>query len=186
MSIPLHPNGRGYYQGEFRDAIGNNCSIQESCVPQSLWIGIQHPNPRRPIPNGWEPVVFPTNVIAKDVFGQPIGHATDTIFDTKAHLNRKHAQKILDIFQEYQDNKLITKHAFTDTHGVTITAYQDGEFLVIGPAQANPRTCTKGWQPVPYPPDTIFTTHMLLTHQQIQDLTPLLQHFIQTGQLPNG
>lgn len=48
---------------------------------------------------------------------------------------------------------------------------------VMGPA---------GWQPVPLPPGATTSARMHLNQQMVKDLLPLLQHFAETGDLPEG
>lgn len=41
-----------------------------------------------------------------------------------------------------------------------------------------------GWTPVEFPPDTSFRTRMHLTRAQVKELLPLLQNFVETGEVP--
>lgn len=43
---------------------------------------------------------------------------------------------------------------------------------------------TTGWVPYPVPDAVLMSTRMHLTQQQVADLLPILQHFAETGQLP--
>jgi hypothetical protein len=47
------------------------------------------------------------------------------------------------------------------------------------PAQNN---C--GWQPYKIPEDVLLTTRMHLTQEQVKQIIPVLQHFVDTGELP--
>lgn len=178
-------NLRGFYVGEFKDAANTPCSIQESSLgtEAAIWLGVDEVNPRRLTDNGWEPVPFPTNVPTNDVFGNPIGFHSDTLFNTRAHLTIQHVKVILTIFEIFQENKLAPTLTFPDRYDIVCTIQQDGEYLSLGPDNADPRICINGWKPVPYPPDTVFTTHMKLDHHHVTELTPLLQRFLETGYL---
>ena len=44
----------------------------------------------------------------------------------------------------------------------------------------------KGWTPVDFPKDTLFTTRMHLTVAQVKTLLPMLLHFADTGELPDA
>lgn len=41
----------------------------------------------------------------------------------------------------------------------------------------------KGWQDVPLPPETIVTSRMHLTQDQVRELLPHLQRFVETGEI---
>ena len=55
----------------------------------------------------------------------------------------------------------------------------------FGCNEANPRACIrgKGWQPVPFPQDTLFNTRMHLTRKQVIKLMPILLKFILFGNI---
>lgn len=40
-----------------------------------------------------------------------------------------------------------------------------------------------GWQPVPFPPETLFHSRMHLTQEQVKSLLPHLKKFVKTGSL---
>jgi len=42
---------------------------------------------------------------------------------------------------------------------------------------------TTGWVPYPIPNEVSLTTRMHLTRKQVKKLLPLLQHFVETGEL---
>jgi len=44
------------------------------------------------------------------------------------------------------------------------------------------KTC--GWVPYEVPKEVLMNTHMQLTQDQVKDLLPILQHFAETGELP--
>ena len=60
--------------------------------------------------------------------------------------------------------------------------------LWLGVQDANPLVLVpgEGWQPVSFPSDTLFSTRMHLNREQVEALLPLLQHFVDRGNLPHG
>lgn len=58
-----------------------------------------------------------------------------------------------------------------------IMASQAGQFGVF-----TSETC--GWVPYPVPNEVSMTTRMHLTREQVAELLPVLQHFVDTGELP--
>lgn len=42
-----------------------------------------------------------------------------------------------------------------------------------------------GWQPYEIPEDVLLTTRMHLTQEQVKEIIPVLQHFVDTGELPS-
>lgn len=53
----------------------------------------------------------------------------------------------------------------------------------LGINDCKPQVCVpgEGWKPVPFPHDTLFTTRMHLNKKQVAALIPLLQRFVETG-----
>lgn len=43
---------------------------------------------------------------------------------------------------------------------------------------------TVGWIPYPVPDEVLLSTRMHLTRDQVAELLPILQHFVDTGELP--
>ena len=43
---------------------------------------------------------------------------------------------------------------------------------------------TTGWVPYPVPAEVLMTTRMHLSREQVAELLPVLQHFVDTGELP--
>ena len=43
---------------------------------------------------------------------------------------------------------------------------------------------TTGWVPYPIPNEVLIHTRMHLTRDQVQKLLPILQHFVESGELP--
>lgn len=44
----------------------------------------------------------------------------------------------------------------------------------------------QGWTPVEFPEGTSFQTRMHLTRSQVKKLLPLLEYFVETGELPQS
>ena len=42
-----------------------------------------------------------------------------------------------------------------------------------------------GWQPYEIPEDVLLSTRMHLTQEQVKQIIPVLQHFVDTGELPD-
>jgi len=42
-----------------------------------------------------------------------------------------------------------------------------------------------GWQPYEIPKDVLLTTRMHLTQEQVKQIIPILEHFVDTGELPS-
>jgi hypothetical protein len=47
-----------------------------------------------------------------------------------------------------------------------------------------PTTQSVGWIPYPIPTEVLLKTQMHLTREQVAELLPILQHFVDTGELP--
>ncbi len=47
-----------------------------------------------------------------------------------------------------------------------------------------PTAQTVGWVPYTIPEEVLLSTRMHLTRDQVEELLPLLQHFVDTGELP--
>ena len=43
---------------------------------------------------------------------------------------------------------------------------------------------TVGWVPYPIPDEVLLSTRMHLTRDQVEEILPILQHFVDTGELP--
>lgn len=56
----------------------------------------------------------------------------------------------------------------------------------LGVARADPKVLIKGrgWVEFPIPDDVLLNTRMHLTIGQVKDLIPVLQHFVETGEIP--
>lgn len=63
-------------------------------------------------------------------------------------------------------------------------ATEDAIWLGIDDAAPKRLVPGQGWTPVEFPPDTSFQTRMHLTRAQVKKLLPLLQNFVETGELP--
>ena len=45
---------------------------------------------------------------------------------------------------------------------------------------------TTGWVDYPVPPNVLLSTRMHLTREQVAELLPILQRFVETGEIRNG
>ncbi len=60
----------------------------------------------------------------------------------------------------------------------------DPQIMVSQAAQLGIQTKeTSGWIPYPVPKEVLFNTRMHLTRKQVKDLLPLLQKFVETGEI---
>ena len=81
---------------------------------------------------------------------------------------------------------------FEDRYGVSCSLQKSSlattDAIWLGCDSANPRTMVrgKGWTPIDMPDGVLCNTRMHLTQDQVRDLLPFLQHFVDTGELPDG
>ena len=56
----------------------------------------------------------------------------------------------------------------------------------LGVDEPNPKSLNPGvgWEPYPLPKNVKCTTRMHLTRDMVRELIPALQHFVETGELP--
>jgi len=73
---------------------------------------------------------------------------------------------------------------FKDIYGTDCTLQKSSlaerEALWLGPHEASPQICIpgKGWQPVPFPEGTLFTTRMHLDKKAVRKLMVYLQNWL--------
>ena len=78
---------------------------------------------------------------------------------------------------------------FTDRYGNGCSLQESSlateRAIWLGIDEANPSVLIegKGWTPVEFPTDTLFTTRMHLTRKDVKKLLPHLQKFVETGEL---
>ena len=78
---------------------------------------------------------------------------------------------------------------FTDRYGKSCSLQKSSlgtEYAIwLGIDDAEPRILIegKGWTPVKFPENTLFTTRMHLTQKDVKKLLPLLQKFVETGEI---
>jgi hypothetical protein len=78
---------------------------------------------------------------------------------------------------------------FTDRNGVECSLQKSSlateDAIWLGCNKADPRVLVhnEGWKSIPMPQDFIANTRMHLTREQVSDLMPFLQRFIDTGEL---
>lgn len=86
------------------------------------------------------------------------------------------------------------KGTFTDRYGVECSIQESSlateGAIWLGVEDASPKQFVPNgdpsWRPFKVPESVHFTTRMHLTQEQVRELLPLLQHFAETGYLPNG
>lgn len=81
-------------------------------------------------------------------------------------------------------------YEFFDSNGVKCSIQKSSvatyDAIWIGCNEANPRALNyggDGWQPVELPPVTVCDTRMHLTIEQAEELIPILQQFVTTGEI---
>ena len=80
---------------------------------------------------------------------------------------------------------------------VCCTDEEEGSYIWLGVDDANPQVLARdahkvgvktsedcGWIPYPVPEEVLLHTRMHLSQRQVKELLPLLQHFAETGSLP--
>ncbi len=78
---------------------------------------------------------------------------------------------------------------FEDSNGekcsLQKSSIMNDDRIWLGTTAAKPQRFVrdKGWIPVEFPEDTLFTTRMHLNQEQVKRLLPILQNFVKTGEL---
>jgi hypothetical protein len=78
---------------------------------------------------------------------------------------------------------------FADCYGVMCSLQKsslaDADAIWLGCNEGSPQYLVpgEGWQPVSMPKDTVINTRMHLTREQVAELLPYLQRFVDTGEL---
>lgn len=95
------------------------------------------------------------------------------------------------------------KYDFSDHYGngcsLQTSSLVEPECIWLGIDNANPMIMAReaaahgvhtremtGWVRFPVPESVLMTTRMHLTREQVAELIPVLQHFVDTGDLPKG
>lgn len=79
---------------------------------------------------------------------------------------------------------------FEDRNGVKCSIQKSSvatdDLIWLGCNAANPHTLVrgKGWVPLEVPSETVFNERMHLDRATVAELIPMLQHFVDTGDLP--
>lgn len=99
MGIDTKPaNDRGFHRGEWTDAHGNRCSIQESSLAADeghIWLGCNDIGLKRFEPgNGWSDVELEQN--------DP--HGITHIANTRMHLSQSMVRDLLPLLQHFADH----------------------------------------------------------------------------------
>lgn len=78
---------------------------------------------------------------------------------------------------------------FTDRYGEACSIQESSlateDAIWLGVNDPRPKVCVpgEGWKEVPLPEGTFFSGRMHLTREQVAELIPLLQRFVDTGRL---
>ncbi len=173
---------RGFGLGEFKDAKGNECSIQDSSLATqgAIWFGVQDVNPQRMGENGLEPVPPPELPIP--IAGMP-GFLHDILFNTRMHLSESGTKSLIRTFEKFLSEGKVRARKFKDLYGHACSLRTTDGCIEVGHDDPNPQICEpgKGWRPVVYPEDTIWTMHMFLGKKEITMLLPHMKRFAEGG-----
>jgi len=85
-------------------------------------------------------------------------------------------------------------YEFTDEYGAKCSLQKSSSAMVdriwLGVDNANPQIMASktpeggnGWVPYPIPEDVLLTTRMHLNQKQVKKLLPILQRFVETGEI---
>jgi len=185
--MELEKTDRGFAFGEFTDAKGVGCSIQDSSLATeaAIWFGVRDADPKRLVGDVFEKVPFPENIQPKDIFGGIIdvggSFGKDVLFNTRMHLVTKHVKTLIRNFEKFLTTRKCRTREFEDRYGAKCSIRVTKDCLELGCDDADPKICDRGWRPVPYPEGTIFTTHMFLGVDEIVQLLPILKRFVESG-----
>ena len=94
-------------------------------------------------------------------------------------------------------NLLQFKDFYGDTIDIQKSSIATDDCIWFGPSNANPQIMaskasahgvetneTCGWVPFPVPDDVFLSTRAHLSREMVAELIPILQHFVDTGDLP--
>lgn len=82
------------------------------------------------------------------------------------------------------------RNEFTDCYGAVCSIQESSSGMEsriwLGPNNADPKFLVKdkGWLPYPFPAEVMFNTRMHLNKDMAKELVKHLNHFIETGELP--
>lgn len=89
-------------------------------------------------------------------------------------------------------NRGFGRFDFIDSNGVACSLQEsssaDEDKIWLGCNDADPREHVpgQGWQPISMPKEYVANTRMHLTKEQVRELLPYLQRFVETGALNAG
>lgn len=161
---------RGFCGGNFKDAAGTTCRIQESSSAnvRCIWFGVENASPTL---NG-EP--------AKPLYS---GHSTQILFNDQMHIDKRLARRLIYALEQFLVGIHVRKRKFFDTKYVACTLEFVNGKILVGPNDPNPQVCDQGWRPLKYPEGTVFNTHMCLGKREINKILPALKEFVATSYL---
>lgn len=84
------------------------------------------------------------------------------------------------------------KDIYGDACEIQKSSLADADAIWFGIADADPQIMASktkeggtGWVPFEIPKDVLLTTRMHLSQEAVKELLPILQHFAETGDLPD-
>jgi hypothetical protein len=179
-TLELSKTARGFGLGEFKDAEGVDCSIQDSSLATqaAIWFGVVKANPQKMEDGKLVPVEPPVKPIP--IHGWP-GLTHDILYNTRMHLTIRHVKTLIRNFEKFLETKQVRKRTFNDRYGSVCSIRLTNGLIELGCDDAHPQICDRGWRPVVFPEGTIFTTHMFLGVDEITELLPIMKRFANGG-----
>lgn len=179
--MKLSRTERGFHLGEFKDANGVDCSIQDSSLATeaAIWFGVECVNPQRMTEEGLVSVPCPP-FEGTNHLGQP-NSMNDVLFNKRMHLTIHQARLIAGSLRRFLKNGRVNARTRKDRYDCQYSIKKGNDCIIIGCDDANPQVCDRGWRPFPFPEGTIFTTHMHLGREQCNVVLPILLNFVATG-----
>lgn len=92
----------------------------------------------------------------------------------------------------FTTNRGFRRFDFKDRYGEECSLQESSlaeeDAIWLGVNETKPKVCVygEGWKDVPLPEGAMICSRMHLTVEQVEELIPLLQHFVNTGCLPMG
>jgi len=179
-TLELSKTSRGFGIGEFADAKGVACSIQDSSLATeaAIWFGVQKANPQRLEGDTLVAVNPPVEPIPME--GWP-GMTHDILYNTRMHLTIRNVKTLIRNFEKFLETKTVRKRIFVDRYRSVCSIRLTDNCIELGCDDAHPQICDRGWRPVEFPEGTIFTTHMFLGELEVKALLPTMRRFAGGG-----
>ncbi len=182
MTVVISRTERGFALGEFFDAKGVACSIQNSSLAteSAIWFGVEKANPQK-LEEGILVAVKPP-VDPIPIAGWP-GMSHDILYNTRMHLTIRNIKTLIRNFEKFLETKTVRKRTFKDRYRKECSIRLTNGCIELGCDNASPQICypNRGWTPVEFPEGTIFTTHMFLGANEVSELLAVMKRFLATG-----